>query len=189
MNLDNLLKDLFKKEEKVYSLTRAVGFIGENNSGKCTIASLIAKEFNIRIYDFDEIEKLTKLYNKAKKGVGLGIVVFPREKQSFLYLKENPMDLVLITLPHRHNILVAKELVETAHRCNCRVIGVIVNFAANEKEGLGVAKELGLELIEWIPYVKKLDSWLIKNDIESFKVDSKLKKKLESIVKFICGEK
>ncbi len=189
MNLDNLLKDFLKKEEKVYSLSKPVGFIGENNSGKCTIASLIAKEYNIRVYDFDELGKLSKLYNKAKKGAGLGIVVFPREKQSFIYLKENPMDLVLITLPHRHNVLVAKELVETAHSCGCRVLGVVVNLSANEKEALSVAKELGLELIEWIPYIKKLDSWLISSDIESFKVDSKLKKKLESIVRLICEEK
>ena len=176
-----------KKEER-YFLDRPVALIGEGNSGKSTIAALLGKEFGIACWDMDELGKLTKLYNRAKRGVGVGIVVFPREKESFLYLKENPLDCVLVTLPHRHNLELARELRETAEIASARVLGCVVNMATSEKEALQAAKVIGVELIEWLPYIKKLDEHTIAGDIESFRCDRKLRRKLENILANIGGQ-
>ncbi len=188
MAVEELLSRLSggKKEER-YFLDRPVALIGEGNSGKSTIAALLAKEFGISCWDMDELGKLSKLYHKAKRGVGVGIVVFPREKESFLYLKENPLDCVLVTLPHRHNLELARELRETAELAGARVLGCVVNLCTGEKEALQAAKFIGAELIERLPYVKKLDERAIAGDIESFRCDKKLRQKLENILRVMAG--
>lgn len=189
MAIEELLFKLSgRKKEKRYFLDRPVALIGEGNSGKSTIAALLAKEFGVTCWDMDELGKLAKLYHKAKRGVGIGVVVFPREKQSFRYLKENPLDCVLVTLPHRHNLELARELRETAKLASARVLGCVVNLCTGEKEALQAAKVIGVELIEWLPYVKKLDEHAINGDIESFRCDKKLRQKLENILANIGGQ-
>lgn len=165
-------------EDKIV-LDRAVAFVGENNSGKCTFAALLAKEFEIPCYDFDELEKLSRLYPEAKKGdFAAGIGVFPREKQSFIYLAHNPMPAVIFTLPQRHNLMICREIKETLELCRCRPLGVVVNMARAQQEAEKISRELGLPLLAWFSYYKSLDEACVRGSLADYKPERRLREML-----------
>ncbi len=177
-----MAKLLQRQVEERIVLDRAIAFVGENNSGKCTFAALLAREFGIPCYDFDELEKLSRLYPEAKKGDFVaGIGVFPRERQSFIYLSQNPMPAVIFTLPQRHNLIISKEIKATLELCHCKPLGVVANMVRTREEAQRISQELGLPLLAWFSYSKSLEEATVNGSLAEFKPERKLREMLREL--------
>ena len=177
-----------KKEERI-NFDKVIAFVGENNVGKSTFSAILSKEFGVDVFDMDELKKLKRLYIKARDyyNGAKGILVFPREKQSFeIMLKINLDGIVVWTQPYKHIIDITREIINTIEYYEIsKILGIVVNFAKDEKEAIEISKSLGYDLLEWFPYIKELDSISITGRIEDFKVNKKLRAKLFNLLKRI----